>query len=141
MRTNVVARDRIEPRGFNILKCKQKTKIFSSLFPDIYYLQWLNDVGHKRKIYDTRNTTKSSYHSYNHHTHHHQNNDYTPSSTHRRGNRFGGFTFRGLFEPTPFYKFFGTKYLIWQMNKIRIFNLFIICLSSRFGFVCWMPNA
>ncbi|XP_031631797.1 dnaJ homolog subfamily B member 6-A, partial [Contarinia nasturtii] len=59
----------------------------------------------KRKIYDTRGTNKSSYHSYSHH----HNHDYSSSSPHRRGNRYSGFTFRGFFEPTPFYKIFERK--------------------------------
>lgn len=64
----------------------------------------------KRKIYDTRGMNKSSYHSHGHsysHHSHHNNHDYSSSSAHRRGNRYSGFTFRGLFEPTPFYKIFG----------------------------------
>lgn len=73
-------------------------------------LKWksIANLARKRKIYDTRTTNKNSYtsHSYSNH-HHHHNHDYTTSSTHRRGNRYGGFTFRGFFEPTPFYKMFG----------------------------------
>lgn len=75
-------------------------------------------IAKKRKIYDSRGEKKSSYnsHSYGHHFNHH-NHDYT-SSAHRRGNR-SGFTFRGLFEPTPFYKIFGINIQLQQ----RIFHL------------------
>lgn len=65
---------------------------------------------HKRKVYDSRVNQKSSHH--HHHHHHHQYQGHGNANTaqpHRRGNRFCGFTFRGLFEPTPFYKFFGTE--------------------------------
>lgn len=77
-------------------------------------------IAHKRKIYDNRSSNKSSYRSYSHHHNHHhhrdQDYDYTPSS-YRRGNRYGGFTFRGLFEPTSFYKFFGIN--------IRVLSKFV----------------
>lgn len=68
----------------------------------------LKNVAKKRKIYDAHGMNKSSYHSHSYSHHHHHNHDYSSASPHRRGNRYG-FTFRGFFEPTPFYKIFGTK--------------------------------
>lgn len=65
------------------------------------------NLAKKRKIYDTRGMNKSSYHSHSYSHHNHHNHDYSSASAHRRGNRYSGFTFRGLFEPTPFYKIFG----------------------------------
>lgn len=88
----------------------------------LFFLLKINwfQIAHKRKIYDNRSSNKSSYRSYSHHHNHHhhrdQDYDYTPSS-HRRGNRYGGFTFRGLFEPTSFYKFFGIN--------IRVLSKFV----------------
>lgn len=84
-----------------------------SLISGIYFLFFDFDTAHKRKIYDNRCSHKNSYYHHNHHHHHHHShygNNTTPqsSTSQRRGNRCGGFTFRGLFEPTPFYRLFGS---------------------------------
>lgn len=86
------------------------------------FLYFSVNVAKKRKIYDTRGMNKSSYHSHSYGHHNHHNHDYPSASAHRRGNRYTGFTFRGLFEPTPFYKIFGI------INK---------CNNQRFFFECF----
>uniref|UniRef100_A0A1L8DTR0 Putative dnaj molecular chaperone similarity domain protein n=1 Tax=Nyssomyia neivai TaxID=330878 RepID=A0A1L8DTR0_9DIPT len=55
---------------------------------------------HKRKIYDSRSTYKKYHHNYDTTSHHRSTRD-------RAQNRV--FTFRGLFETTPFYRFFERK--------------------------------
>lgn len=65
------------------------------------------DLAHKRKIYDNRGS------SHNIKTHHYSGGDTTSSSYRRERNRYPSFgssgssPFRGFFEQTPFYKFFG----------------------------------
>lgn len=96
----------------------------------------------KRKIYDNRFEKKNSYSSYNyghhygHNHHHHHNHDYTSTpSSHRRGNRYG-FTWRGLFEPTPFYKIFGIQFrtMKWNLRIEILRQIASVCPFSVFHF-------
>lgn len=115
--------------------------LINTVFSSLYLQKWIwtksnqwhkhwyrnlyrQKLAKKRKIYDSRHEKKNSYsshsyaHHYGHNHHHHHNHDYTSStSSHRRGNRYG-FTWRGLFEPTPFYKIFGTQNSTQSSNRI-----------------------
>lgn len=94
-------------------------------------------VAHKRKIYDSRSTNKSANYSYNSHKYHHHcdNNEYASTSATypRRANRFAGFTLRGLFEPTPFYRFFGRTHNLYRLYS-KIESIMLGCNAFNEAF-------
>lgn len=87
--------------------------LFISFVHHFFFKYFSIHLAHKRKIYDNRGTHKL-HHSYSDST----NNS---SSYTRRGNRYSSgssYPFRGLFEQTPFYKFFGI--VVHKKNRIII---------------------
>lgn len=131
------------------LKCIHVFLFYIILFCIFLLFFFVSNVVHKRKTYDNRSTNKNSNYNYSHHKYHHHygNNDYASASAYpRRGNRFAGFTLRGLFEPTPFYRFFGSisfpkrhKSATSRLCNLVDFSSFVfeICSNPPFWVCIW----
>lgn len=113
----------------------------SQLIIEYFFLLFhLIDLAHKRKIYDNRGS------SHNIKTHHYSGGDTTSSSYRRERNRYpstgsgGGYPFRGFFEQTPFYKFFGIDtdtHIYKVLSHFSTINLIIHTYSHKTFFFYW----
>lgn len=117
-------------------------------FPHLW-ISRAHPSAHKRKIYDCRGTSKSSYHKSNYY---YGAGDSSPDyhrRDYRNGSRYGtnytsdrgssasntgsSYPFRSFFEQTPFYKFFGTMCmrLVWILIFVFIFIFETWCVANQ----------